>query len=253
VMTRNCKVVATCFVGREVRQYTRVAGDPPGPFIHAQDFPTPQSVLDLVALVVELEATVDPGVECDTILVNNDVGFAPGNRLIDSLEGSCTFAGRLRILHRENYGRSFGAYNHAFEALRGEYDHWIFTEDDILIHGERYFSRCLGALGASPRVGFVAIQGTSREVRLHAHGGVGLTHARVLDAVHRKYGRLPHSGRDEPQGYGDIIHRGEIAFTNAIHELGLDLVTVVSERPLYAYATEYMRATNWGRGRLKPA
>ena len=241
VKARSCKVITTCFVGREVRLQTRMAGDPPGPFVHAQNFPTPESVLELVELNIEIERTVDPGVECDTIVVNNDAGWSRGNRFLESLDGSRTRSGRLRTFKRRNFGRSFGGYHFAFEALRDEYDYWVFTEDDILVAGDGYCRTCIETFESGPRIGFVAIQGISREIALHAHGGVGLTHRRILDAVHRKKGKLPHCGRFESQSYGNIIRKGEVAFTNTIHTLGFELVNAKSEAPLYVYADDYIR------------
>jgi hypothetical protein len=242
-MARNCKVITTCFVGREVRYETAICGDPPGPFLHAQVFPDAESVLELLELNREFELAVDPGVECDTILVNNDVGWERGNRFLASLDGTRTFAGRFRVLTRENFGVSLGGYNHAYGQLGTEYDYWTFAEDDILITGDKWLARCLDDLRLEDGVGFVAIQGLSRDYALHAHAGMGTTHVSVLEAVRKIWGTLPHRRRDETQNNIDHIIFGEVLFTHLIHRLGRRLVTVQSERPLYTFAYDYMRQT----------
>ena len=239
-MPRNCKVIATCFAGREVRLENVKCGTPPGVFQHAQNFPDARSVLELMKLVRELDATVDPGTECDTIIVNNDVGWTEGNNYLDSIHGTKTFAGTLRVAHRQNFGSSLGAYNHAYESFRDEYDYWTFTEDDILINGDRWLTRCLSAFEAQSNVGFVAIQGLSSGWALHAHGGVGTTPVRVLDAVKKVWGALPHRLRNETQDADGHTVFGEVLFTNVIHRLGFQLVTVRSETPLYEFAYEHM-------------
>ncbi|MBS0335298.1 MAG: hypothetical protein JSS40_00440 [Proteobacteria bacterium] len=222
---------------------TDMCGDPLGPFMHAQNFPNPESVLDLVALNLEFERKVDPGVECDTILVNNDTGWRKGNSYLASIDGSRTFAGRLTVLNRGNFGTSLGGYNHAYERFRDRYDYWTFTEDDILISGERWYARCIETFESREDTGFVAIQGLSREHALHAHGGVGTTHVRILDAVRRTWGSLPHRQADETQTDHDHIIFGEVLFTNLISRMGHRLVTMDADPPLYTFAYDHMRNT----------
>jgi hypothetical protein len=236
-----CKVITTCFIGREIREATTFCGSPPGPFDHSQNFPTPESVIELLAYIVQLERTVDPGVECDTVIVNNDVGFEPGARFLAEIDGARTFAGRLRVLTSGNYGRSFGGRHHAYERFRSEYDHWLFTEDDILILGDRYFKVCLETYYRRADTGFVAIQGLSDDESLHAHGGVGALHVGVLHQLHARLGKLPHCGADCSQDYQDIVTFGEVAFSSEIINLGYRIVPVKSPTRLYAYAYDHMR------------
>lgn len=253
-MARNCKVIVTCFMGRTVRETTTVCGSPPGFFNHSQNFPDEESVLDLVKLNYELECESDPGVECDTIIVNNDIGWKKGNDYLASIDNADTCAGKLRVLNRENYGRSFGGYNRAFERFRDEYDYWIFTEDDILIIKENYFQTCIKAFEEGEDIGFVAIQGLSNmglgKPILHAHSGAGISHTNVLDALYNKLGMLPHSRKDQSQSYAAIIENGEMAFTNEIFKLGYDLATVSEKTPLYIYAYDYLRGLRWEHYRL---
>lgn len=242
-MPRNCKVIATCFAGRELRLEHASCGDPPGVFLHAQNFPDADSVLELVSLVRELECRGDPGAECDTIIVNNDVGWTKGNRFLDSIGGTKTHSGMFRVLHRKNFGSSLGAYNHAYDTFQSQYDYWTFTEDDVLINGDRWLSRCVSAFEDQENVGFVAIQGLSHAWALHAHGGVGLTHVSILNSVKQVWGALPHRLESESQGDDDHVVFGEVLFTNIIERMGRRLVTVQSDVPLYTFAYDYMMRT----------
>jgi hypothetical protein len=246
---KNCKVIATCFAGKRVQEYTEIAGNPPLMIYHAQNFPTSESVLDLVKLNVEQERTVDPGVPCDTIIVNNDIGWSIGNEYLDSIDNTPTYSGIIRVLHCENWGRSFGAYNGAYQKFKDDYDYWIFTEDDILINGHNYYKIALDNFHRDKKIGFVALQGisidgldgeTGEHVK-HAHSGAGLTHVSILNELNAKLGKLPHCEKHEPQTYEECIIRGEIAFTNEILKLGYKLVTVESDYPLYWCAYDYMR------------
>jgi hypothetical protein len=241
-VSRNCKVIATCFAGgREIREETTILGDPPGPFEHSQNFSTPEKVLELVAYNYELERKVDPGVESDTIIVNNDVGWEKGNKYLESIRNTKIFSGQLVVINRENYGRSFGGYNRAYEIFRRQYEYWTFTEDDIMVIGDKYFKICIETFNRKQKTGFVAIQGLSHSIGLHAHGGVGTTRVDVLDTVYSKFGKLPHCERNQSQAYDDIILHGEVAFTNSIMNFGYELVNVKTARSLYSYAYDHMR------------
>ena len=84
---KNCKVIATCFIGRKrVIENTRIVGYPPLMAIHSQNFPTEESILELIKLNVEQERAVNPGVPCDTIIVNSDSGWQKGKDYLDSIK-----------------------------------------------------------------------------------------------------------------------------------------------------------------------
>jgi hypothetical protein len=217
--------------------------------LHSMNFPTEDAVLDLIKLNVEQERTVDPGIPCDTIIVNNDVGWEKGNRYLDSINNSQAHSGIIRVLHRGNWGRSFGAYNEAYQRFRDEYEYWIFTEDDIFINGDNYFKIARDNFNRHDKTGFVALLGISNkglyseigESFKHAHSGAGITHVKILDELNRKLGKLPHSERTESQTYEDCIYNGEIAFTNEIIKLGYELKTIESDVPLHWFAYDFMR------------
>jgi hypothetical protein len=173
--------------------------------------------------------------------VNNDVGWERGNKLLDSIDQSKTLAGRLRVLHRPNYGRSYGGYNAAFERYGDDYAYWTFTEDDILVNGHNHLRTCIDRFQCGANIGFVAIQGLSTAPVLHAHGGVGTTHVRVLRTVHDRWGSLPHRAQHESQGHDDATFWGELMFTYFINRIGYELVELDRDAPMYVFAEDYIR------------
>lgn len=248
-MTQCCKVITTCFIGRAVRSETTPIGCPAGWFQHPQNFPDEETVLHLVERNIELERSIDPGIAVDTIIVNNDVSWEKGNSYLLGLHNTPMRSGKLLVLQRENFGRSFGGYNAAFQAFKENYKYWLFTEDDILVNGDKYFKKLLDQFQKETNTGFVAVQGLSltgvdhKSDRLHAHGGVGLSERSILENVCRSSGYLPHATSEESQSYFSIITRGEIPFTNSIAQLGFKLVDAPKGLPLYTYADDFLRGS----------
>lgn len=243
-----CKVVTTCIDnGRMVREDTTIAGNPKGYYNHSQNFPTDDSIIELVKLTIEQDKIVDPGVSCDTIIVNNDTGNEKAVKFLKSVDGIKLHSGVVKVINRDNFGRSFGGYNHAFETFKDVYDYWIFTEDDIIINGDKYFKKTIDKFNESENNGFIALQNISNQGLdgslgdewLHAHGGVGLSSNKVLKELYEKEGMLPHCKKEDSQVYENIIINGEIMFTNKIHQLGYKLGHI--EEKLYVYAYDYMR------------
>jgi hypothetical protein len=125
---------------------------------------------------------------------------------------------------RPNDGGSYGAYDWAYRKYRGLYDWWLFTEDDVVVGGENYYDRLIEKFQSTPNCGFVATIGVEPGFLVHAHGGIGLTSAAVLERVFGYCGGcLPH-----PCGSGWARHlaiiQGEIPFTNVIAHLGYQVV-----------------------------
>jgi hypothetical protein len=180
--------------------------------------------LDLLKLVHELERETDPGAPCDTVVVNSGSGSQEAIRFLDSIEGSATSAGTLTVLHRDGFGGSCGAFHAAYEAFRGRYAYWLFTEDHSVVHAPGYLSQLIDRFDAQPLAGFVALHGLADSVPRYARGAIGLTHATVLDAVYRAWGSLPHRRRHESQDADDVILWGEVLFTTLISRLGYRLI-----------------------------
>jgi len=242
------KVITTTFVPRTVREVTGLCGMPMGYFSHSQNFTTNESIIDLIKFTLETESLCKPGEVVDIIIVNNDSGWQEGIQFLNTIDGKSLGFGKIRVLNRQNIGRSFGGYNHAFKMLRSEYDYFIFTEDDILVSRDGYASLGIQYFNQTKNCGFVAYQSISSigldyctEDALHAHGGVGISHVHVLDEVVRKYGALPHADKITSQEYVDILKMGEIPFTNKIHKLGYRLTSVPEDIKLYDFAYDMMR------------
>ena len=246
------KIISTSFLPRAHREDTQLCGRPLGFFSHAQNFQTRESVIELIELNIREELICDPGEDLDVYFVNNDVGWDIGNSFISKINGTKLKRGHVFVLNKENYGRSFGCYDYAFQKLKDRYNYFIFTEDDILINGDGYASLGVRFFSQIPDCGFLAYQSisnasdgldlSSEEKRLaHAHGGVGITSNNVLSHVFSKHGYLPHAKKDQSQEFVDIIRFGEIPFTNIIHQLGYRLGTIPSNIKLYEYAYDRMR------------
>lgn len=219
-----------------------------GYFSHSQNFPTRESVIDLINFTLEMELKCDPGALVDLVIVNSDSGWQQGRDFLDSIDGRKLPHGRIRVLHRKNFGLSFGAYNHAFMTLGEEYDYFIFTEDDVVISRDGYASKGMEFFNKTKNCGFVAYLGLSTrgidlrmEDAFSAHGGIGLSSTGVLNEVVKRHGSLPHADESLPQTYQNHLQFGEVAFTNRIHKLGYKLVNVPRNIKLYDFAYDLIR------------
>ena len=208
----NAKVIATSFLGKRTSR-TRV--DFPQ---HPQDITNEKQILKMLDDVLSYECEVEAGVAVDTIVVIN--GRSPFNAELNEWKGRKTKNGKILVMERENVGGSFGAYNFAFSKLKNHYDHWLFTEDDIVVGTNNYYQRLLDFFNKE-KLGFAAlISVTNHPLGEHAHGGVGLTSTKILREVFPS--GLPHykePGWDKTQ----IIHDGEIPFTNQIVAHGYEI------------------------------
>lgn len=246
---RVAKVIATTFAPRSVREKTGLCGKPLGYFSHSQNFPTRESIIDLINFTIEAESRCNPGEPVDLIIVNGDTGWRPGNDFLDSLNGKQLKHGKIHVLHRPPIGLSYGGYSHAFKMLGGNYDYFIFTEDDAIIARDGYAAIGIEVFNNTEKCGFVAYQCISSialdldpEDALAAHCGCGLTSADVLNDVVRQYGSLPHSRvPSSSSDRAEQIRNGEVAFTNKIYKLGYKLVSIPDDIKLYDFAYDLMR------------
>lgn len=225
---RTCKVISTSFEGRGR-----------------------QLALDLLRLVYELERDTDPGAPSDTVVVASGSSWQKATQYLSSIAGSATCTGTLKVLHRESYGGSCGAFNAAYEAFRGEYAYWLFTEDHVVLSTPGYLSLLIDRFDAQPRTGFVAVNGLTDGAPHYARGAIGLSHSTALEAVYRSWGSLPHRRRHEGQTADGLVFWGEVLFTNLMSRMGYQLVEasdlqLVPDRPdcrLLATRLREQRAT----------
>ena len=223
-------------------------------------YETPEDVLALAEHIYGIEKSINSGsgVSVDSIFVNNSPDCPVANKFFDSINGTKTKNGVIKVMQGDNVGISFGAHNKAFEQFRDEYDYWAFTEDDIMINLENYFSIAIEQLNKSNKTGFVAFIGMSGGGQTkHAHSGCGVTSTRALDLVYKKFGRLPHADLigdgTIPSNWSEQIHKGEVAFTNAFTQVGLNLVKLSHKEKPYIRWTDqhknvdmrYWNQTGW--------
>lgn len=208
INTRACKVICTCFAKREINSSNRYP-------CHTQHIDSAEQSFVMIKKVIEAELVSDGGYPFDLIIVNNQTGHTEGDEWLDSLNGQKTKNGKVIVMHRENKGGSFGAYNYAFEQT--DYDEYLFTEDDIIIFGQDYY-KLIRDKYYEMEAGFVGMIGVDYKTRwgVHAHGGSGFTTRPILAQVYKEWGELPNSG--EYWNKDDVIREGEIKFTNAIHK-----------------------------------
>lgn len=188
-----------------------------------------EEMLKHAKFILEKEREIDPGVDMDTIIVNNDAGFELGNEYLDSINGTKTKRGRIRVFHRENVGISFGAFSHAFGMLRDEYDYWFFIEEDIVPKVDKYYSTCMKKLDSDDNLAFVGVCGVNvYKDKLHCQGGIGISHTKYLGPIFDERGMLPHlQGKPDLNNWKQTIKPhllyGEVEFTHCLVRKGFDI------------------------------
>lgn len=226
----NCKVIATSFsVGRIIRRPNGAVLRFPD---HYQDISTQHDALNQIQGVIAFELGQKPGEKVDIIIVNSDCGFREGNEYLDNVDGTTTKYGTIRVIHKpNNNGWSFGAFNYAYEKFKNEYEYWMFTEDDILIGGDKYYFEAMEKLNMKEENAFVAmVKVCEHSGGQHAGGGIGLTKRKYLDMVIEKHKCLPHfRGADDKtlnvqQRRAEVIQHGEIPFTNVFTQIGYKII-----------------------------
>jgi hypothetical protein len=254
------KVITTCFGARIVREETGVSGFPPGLFSHSQRFETEDEIIQLIKLNIKYECKFKQKLGVDIIIVNNDIGSIIGANFLKEINELKLPSGVVRVLTRENIGRSFGGYDYAFKTFGDQYDYYLFTEDDIVVWGDGYAEYAVNYFNSTANCGFVAFQGISKRYKnwsvedsIHVHGGVGLTSPKVLLDVVRAFGSLPHASDDTNQSYETIIEDGEVRFTNSIAKLGYKLCDLPANLKFYDYAYDLLRNRNINKRYLNTA
>jgi len=207
-----CKVIVTALLDRNRGGKNE--------YPHHEQHHNVSSILDMLKAALELDKTFLPGVDMDTIIVNNDVGNEEAN---DKLKKLVKKYKKVKLVTRPNNGGSFGAYLDIYSKYKDKdkYDYYIFTEDDILIGGQVNYLDYLINEFEKQDMGFLGLVGVSRGENHpeHAHGGVGLISTENLKETYL----------DNPfiyEGFNRAHSIGhEIQFTNNIKKItGRELV-----------------------------
>ena len=174
------------------------------------------------------EKTNCPGMRIDVVIVNARSGSKYDDKILE-YDGTKLPYGTLYVRERENAGWSYGAYDYAFKNF--DYENWLFTENDLFVGGDRYYKRLLKDFKSRRNCGFLGLINVAKtHWPTHCSGGLGITKKSVLNKVVERFGMLPHhTGTVHPERLyekNDVVQNGEIAFTNAILEIGYNLETM---------------------------
>jgi hypothetical protein len=182
--------------------------------------------MDMFLTMIDLEKTIDAGVECDTILVNhlleqNDHKII---EILDSLNGTQLKNGTLITMNRpwdNGEGLGFKSRDYAWKRYQDDYDYWFFIEDDCNFLKDNYLKKCIEVLEKYSNVAFVSTaRGIGKYPIPHPHGGIGCTHRNFLKEVVKKHGKLPYA--DSTQ-YVDHEIQGEVEWGNVFLNMGYRL------------------------------
>lgn len=204
-----------------------------------------KDVYDMLQFMWKLEQNLNQGYPHDVCFVHNELlSTDPASNseyvqkckeFLINIDGKPTANGKAIVIHRQNIGISFGAFDHAHNMLKSEYDFWFFTEDDQVIVKENTFKNALKLLHL-PKIhsnGFVATVGVNRVWGPGANGGCGVTTREVLQKVtevnfsgYLNRGCLPFFYNPSPSDQAvqtatvDHLWAGEVMFTKVIHDMG---------------------------------
>lgn len=146
----------------------------------------------LVKCLTGYHEHIDAGIDYDTVIICNrqsDSGLNEAETLLQSYNGKETKNGKFVIEFRQNKGISFGAYNHAYNKYKNDYDNFFFTEDDIIWSAKNWYKnlyyRWKELETDVPDLGFLCAKGIGANIHtgIHCHGGIGLTSKKILDLM----------------------------------------------------------------------
>jgi hypothetical protein len=207
---KNCKVIAS--YGGKRAKYSQEQTD--------------GSIANTI-IGLKAELTVDKGVPCDTIVVNNSFNDEAFTNTLMLYHKKKTKNGEILILKGDNIGISFGAYNKAFESYRDIYDgYWMFTEDDWIFTQDNYLKESIDMLSSNSTLCFVCLVGRvgrQGSDQAHCNGGIGVTKKEYIDKVYAELGKLPYWDNTNLEyaitDKGNHIEYGEVLFTSAFQNI----------------------------------
>lgn len=230
---KSCKVIGTFFSDERIdRSYQRHGFEDVFWSTHIQFGVGPDGVLKMLEDICSLEKDVDAGAEIDTIIVNSDNGFVEGNAFLKSMNNVKTKSGKIITIEKENIGGQFGGYEYVYQKFKNDYDFWMFTEDDIIITGYKYYSKLIKRLGNRKYNTAYALVGIVEHPHfpLHACSACMLIHKTILE-------KIKHLPIPSENDITSRINEGEVAFSTKIYDVDCILV--------YEGPAVYMKTKKW--------
>lgn len=182
---------------------------------------TPEECLKFLKESIDLDINLDSGESMDILLVNNKNNFLEGDSYVNSLKGTKTKNGIIKVVVRENVGGSFGSFSDGFDMCKHDYDYFLFNEDDIRILKENYFSQSIEKLNTDKQIGFVAFAPIHRGNPVHSGGGFGITASKIITSILGD-GKIAY---EKSVDYS-ALQTNEIEFTNMYDRAGLTIVNL---------------------------
>tara|TARA_Y100000034_G_scaffold133851_1_gene200653 strand:+ start:716 stop:2170 length:1455 start_codon:yes stop_codon:yes gene_type:complete len=187
------------------------------------------NAIKLLKYINKIHTTIDGGMDFDIIIVNNESDNSYTDELLNNIDGTPSKNGMIKVIHRENIGISYGAFNHAYQLFKDKYDYWFFTEDDIILNKTNWYKamydELINSMENDDTIVYVTPNGiNSTHPKSHVFNGCGLTHSKYLEQVCSiNSGELPHGKFIGMEGFHPdkmVAINTEINFTNIFIKLG---------------------------------
>lgn len=244
------KIISTVCKPRTVRENTTLEGEPLLYCVGSQNFVKDEDIKKLIIFNIEYENKINPGVNQDVAIINNNVNNKSFNKFLDRFSNNRTNWGKIKVVHRSsNAGWSYGSFSYGFDLFKDYYDYFIFIEDDTIFDRPYYTYDAIKKFESTNKCGFVSIVGINQKSYFNlnknqsfcAHNGIGLTSKKILMHVKKNNKHLPYCDEIKSNNYENIIKYGEIEFTNIIHRLGYNLVNIDENIKYFNFAYDLMR------------
>ena len=159
---------------------------------------------------------------------------------------------QVELVERENIGMSYGAWSYAYQKYRGDYDYYIFTEDDYYFNVSNFDSYLVHKFRSLKNVGYLAALAMNPTyghnwggmAKVHAGNSVGISSSEVLEQLFQKFGMLPHSTEeieDLEERYGTVEQLGQVDQTHEIYKLGYNILDVREDFAVPHYMGGYLK------------
>jgi hypothetical protein len=139
----------------------------------------------------------------------------------------------VELVERENIGMSYGAWSDAYEKHQGEYDYYIFNEDDYFFVEDRFDRYLVDKFNSFQNIGYlcgVVMNPSPANPKVtHAGNSIGISSSEVLKKVYDKFGRLPHGNQqqqDLEDRYSHSESEGQISQTHEIFKMGYNIYDI---------------------------